>query len=258
MNSMLQVSVLALAFATQVPPTLQVSRGPSADIGRLRNTEQTGVRESAKAQSLQQRLEDRDPDVRFLAISEMSRLAMQAGHNGSAQEKLVTEWGTFQPLLLDLLDDPDFRVRGGAARMLGFAGHWPSQQLTARLVDRYSLEMEPGVRAVIVNVLAQRAIDVAEVQKLTTDALQDSAVDVRRNAAQAVSRFHSPAALSRIVAELSSGNEATRPEFVQALASYGPAAKVHVNVLENLLTVESNSERREQIRRAIAALNGKQ
>ncbi len=69
-----------------------------------------------------------------------------------------------------------------------------------------------------------------------------------------VATFRPTAALPRIVAELQSGNEETRSDFVYALASYGVKAKPHVRLLETFLAAETNSARGREIQQAITTI----
>lgn len=214
----------------------------------------TSARGTIDVQSIARGLRDSDSEVRFLAIAELSRLVMETSDGRPSNIDLRSS-PSLRAALIGLLDDADFRIRGGVVKVLAFVVDWPDEHVASLFIARYSQESDPGVRSVIVHELSQRALDSPGVRRLMSDALSDEATSVRRNAAKAIARFHPRSALPRIVDELRSGNEATRSEFVYALESYGALAKPHVRVLEALLPNEVNPERSEQIRRAIRAVH---
>jgi len=192
-------------------------------------------------------LQDSDAQVRFSAIGALTQLNM-GGVDPKTRPTLV-------PVLLQALDDPDFRIRGGVVKGLGLMIEPASSSaIQAALLSRYAREPDADVRAVIVNDLATYAIDAPDVQQLSVDALSDESAAVRRRAAMAVAKIRPGVALPRVVAELESGVEETRSEFVYALESYGALAKPHLRLLEILLTRETRNAYKEQIRQAIRTI----
>jgi HEAT repeat protein len=206
---------------------------------------------------IEKSLQDTDTQVRLSAIGTLTQLNMNiqnAARNRQAVPKQIDSRGrsSLESVLMRVLNDSDFRVRGGAVTALGFVSKPPGPTVRMALIAAFQRERESSVRAAIIG---QFGIfnnpESADVQETLVDAISDVSPDVRRVAAMGVAKFHPAAALQKIVAELQTGTSETRSEFVHALASYQALAKPYISVLEKALESETRESYKEQIRRTI-------
>jgi HEAT repeat protein len=201
-------------------------------------------------------LQDSDAQVRFSAIGALTQLNLKIANALPGKGPKVDSRGrvSLSKILLQTLNDSDFRIRGGAVKALSFIANPPPPEVRTALQLAYRREREASVRTAIISDLSTYSSGSPDIQQILIDALSDASPDVRRVAALGIAKFHPDAALPRIVAELASGQTETRSEFLHALESYGVSAKPHLQLLETLLTNEKRDTYKEQIRHAISTI----
>lgn len=254
--------LVGLIFVVQADSALKVSRFTQADVHVRREMIRSAAANIDQAQQddvillIEAGLKDSDAQVRFSAIDALTQVIMRIGRSTrtNVRELDTRSLRPLEPVLVRTLEDADFRIRGGAARALGFIASESDAAARAALVSLYAREPQGSVRAAVIADLGRTFRGVPEVQDLAVAALTDGDETVRGQAAMIVAQFRPGAALPQIVAELQGGNENTRAAFVKALSSYGPAARPYVSILERLLAIETREGYREQLRQAIVTI----
>jgi HEAT repeat protein len=207
-------------------------------------------------QTIEAGLNDDDQQVRFIAASALSQSIMRASVNrsGDALKAALRGRQSLGITLIARLNDNDSVVRAIAAKTLAFIAVPSDQAVETALVSRYGDEMDPFVKAEILQALAPFTPN-ADHQQILLRALADDSAFVRKRAAIEVSRIPVQTALPVIADELRSGNQDTRPEFILALQSYGKDAKPYRSVLANLLPTEVRPDIRRQIESALRTID---
>jgi HEAT repeat protein len=194
--------------------------------------------------------------VRYSASAALSRIALRASSSGEQMAELRNRT-SLGGVLLASLEDPDFRIRGGAISVLTVMGLPRTPAVLQRLIRHYTREADASVRAVLVKVVGSQAPSVIDAHRLVMKALEDSATEVQHSAIRATFTYQPPEALPHLAAAIITMEPSLRQDAVHAIGLYGPSAKAHVGVLRSLISVETDQERIQHIERAISNITGK-
>jgi hypothetical protein len=207
-------------------------------------------------------LTDPDPAVRRTAVAVLSTLLTAGAEDRRSSQRglLDLRGASVQRVLVPLLDDSDFVIRGVAVKGLAFIGPWTTA-LETMLITAYDREPDSGVRNVIVWELSSAALTRTSpaMAAMFVRAMNDDSPEPRRSAARGLGRLRPAAGLPRLVAELRSGEAKTRPSVIDALMKYGADAKPYLGELEGwriLADAEGRRDEAYQLREAIVTISG--
>lgn len=199
---------------------------------------------------LKKGLADIDPEIRSHSAAALYRIATMVyfaskSKDGKAYGKnistdLTAEAG-LRESLLKAADDSSNEVREYAASTLSM-GYPKAPDIEDRLAKQLKKEKSSRVRGAIVKGLVEREYSSKETTAALVTALDDANGEVRGVAAKGIAKIRPPEALPKLADGLETKDPFAQKQYVEALRSYGDAAKPYLPTLEKAMSKTTDKQ----------------
>lgn len=199
---------------------------------------------------LRKGLGDADPEVRSHSAAALYRIATMIyfaskSKDGKAYGKKISTDLALEPGLREALlraaDDSSNEVREYAASTLSM-GYPKAPDIEDRLARQLKKEKSSRVRGAIVKGLVEREYSSKETTSALVAALDDANGEVRGVAAKGIAKIRPPEALPKLAKGLETKDPFAQKQYVEALRSYGNAAKPYLPTLEKVMSKTTDKQ----------------
>ena len=203
-------------------------------------------------------VQDRDPQVRHLAIGVVQRVANESERARATNALVITDATTYPPLyqtLLGLIGHPDPAFRGDVIAALAALKPPADETLDAILLGRLVAE-SPYVRSRIITALAKSADrGSAEARIAVLTALEERDPGVKTSAIKAMRLLRAPEAIPVLLREIElAQHPAMRRTVVQVLAVYGRSLIPYLRFLRESYARELDETVRIEMQKLVSSL----
>jgi HEAT repeat protein len=203
-------------------------------------------------------LHDSDPSVRLLAMNLLSSVEARANIAKVRKQPVIinpADSPTLYQTLGAMLDDRDPVIRARAVTAITLFERPQKQGLERILLDHFTAEQVPSVRARLIQALAEFGMRGSEAsRKAVLSGFDDTSGGVREMTMQVAGHLQDPRALPYLIRNAAASDTGTRKSAIGAIAQYDSIAPAYLSQIQELFKSETDPANRSQLESIIARL----